>query len=79
MATCPHCGELVGERHRCHERRKRFVRGGIVACLGALVGTIAQFMVFPGYKGYPWSVTTMTVLGALAALTLWRTLLRRTR
>ena len=34
---------------------------------GALVGTVAPFMVFPGYKGYPWSVTTMTVLGALAA------------
>jgi hypothetical protein len=44
MATCPHCGGFLGERHHCEglwPRRARRVGGSTLAMLGGVVLSMA--------------------------------------
>jgi hypothetical protein len=77
VSTCQDCGGYLDDNHKCGARWRRRRRLAIVGLLGALVGAVAPFMVFPGYRGYPWSVGTLMVLGAMLALSVWQAIPKR--
>jgi hypothetical protein len=58
--------------HRCRGRTRYRIRLALVASLGALGGAVTPFLVFPQYRGHPWSVGTLTVLGAIVALSIYQ-------
>jgi hypothetical protein len=72
MATCPQCGEYLGEHHACRGRAQRWRRTAIAVATGALVGLFGPFVVFAGYHAQPVSLVAMTVLGAVAGGATWR-------
>jgi hypothetical protein len=72
MATCPDCGDFLGERHRCAPRWRRHawfaqwvVCSGI---LGAIVGGGALFLLFGDVAWLAFAITG--VIGALIGIAL---------
>jgi hypothetical protein len=48
------------------------VRLAIVAGIGAIAGAVLPFLLFTRYEGHAWSVATITVLGAVIAVSVYQ-------
>jgi hypothetical protein len=70
MATCPGCGDYLGEGHRCFGKELRVMRMLSTALLGALFGVVTVSVLVE--QPPPLLLGVIGILGASLVTAVWR-------